>query len=118
MEVGVACTAMYMMAGYVQKLPCPVVMLDRPLADVNASLAAKGVGPLEDWFVRKFDMVDAPRIPYESLFDTESAGALWEFLMPDEPFNADRHRMLSRMRVEDMDYGYDRQVLQEILERV
>lgn len=96
---GVACTGLWLHSAFLARLDCPVVLLERDPAQINASLARINLPALPHWLVARFAALDYPRFHYTDLFDPQRAAAIWRILR-GEDFDAARHAELVRMNVQ------------------
>ena len=96
---GVACTALWMVPGWVQENVRDWIVVERPIDEVNAGLCAMGLGPMPEDAVRLFDEMPGERIAMRDLFSEATAHAVWRKLLPYVPFDAERHRLLTELMV-------------------
>ena len=76
--------------------PSRTLILERPIAEVQASLADMNLPPMPLDALMKFKLLEGRRADWRAMFD-ERAAELWAFLLPDVPFNEERHRELCGM---------------------
>ena len=95
---GICCTASWLFNGLmdVRRARGPVVVLDRPLGDVNESLLSAGLGRISADAPRLAD-VPGEHFPWTDLWDNPAP--IWKILRPDEPFNPRRHSEMSRLDI-------------------
>lgn len=96
---GISCTGAYLFPRWLSRQRCPVVAIERPVAECNASVERLGFGSIRG-LSEALKRVDAPRWRFADLWDEARAKALWEYLLPGLAFDALRYRMLREMQVQ------------------
>ncbi len=96
---GVACTGLWMVPGWVEQNVSRWVIVERPIEEVNAGLAAMGLGPMPEHCVRQFAKMPGERISMGALFEEATAHAVWNKLLPHVPFDRERHKLLTELMV-------------------
>jgi hypothetical protein len=96
---GISCTAAYLMRGWVDKFDCPVAVIERDPAACDESLRELGL-PDSAFCQAALREVHAQRFAFEGLWDEGGARELWEYLLPQIPFDALRWRLLKDMQVQ------------------
>src|ERR1700677_3002898 len=97
---GLACTGLPLLVDWVNARECPKVILHRSLKEVNQSLKRIGLTPLPSAWDGVLERLAGWHVHYSDLFKTNHARALWTYLLPDEPFDAERHALLSQMHID------------------
>lgn len=95
---GISCTMGWLYADW--KPQVPTILLDRPQAAVNASLAARGLPELPGWVFERWQRLTFPRVTLDDLFEVERARAVHALLLPTVPFDLARWQELKRMNVQ------------------
>lgn len=100
-HVGVSCTGIWRWAGWVNDHPARKVILHRDLGEVRKSMVEIG---LPDILTAKdaaaLDEIIGYHVPYDSLFDPTEAKLIWDYLVPGQVFNEDRHRALVQIEMQ------------------
>jgi len=97
---GIACTSVFTFPQWMARQNCPVVLLDRPIDQINKSLVEElKLPPLNDAMLPTFQSLKFPRISWNALWTPEGAKEIWEFLRPDTPFNVQRWHLLQQLRI-------------------
>lgn len=116
-RLGVSCTGLCLMPSLLASQRCPVVVIERDVADCDASLAEIGLGsaaPIKP----HLDRVQAKRFAFSDLWDEYQARRLWIYLLPGIPWDGPRYRLLRDMRVEPKDpHHFNPDVAKELAAR-
>ena len=97
---GVACTGIWRWVDWVNSHPARKLVIHRNEVDVNNSLIALGLPPVERNAARSLAKLTGLHVPHADIFDQGKAAGIWEYLLPGVPFNPARHRELVNMRVQ------------------
>lgn len=101
---GISCTGSALMPRWLAQYTCPVAVIERDTADCDRSLAQLGL-PDTGLVEGPFSRAPGRRFAFEALWDEASARLLWEYLLPAQPFDVLRYRLLRAMRVEPTEPG-------------
>ena len=104
---GVACTGLWMFPDWVKDNVACVVLVDRPVADVNRSLIDIGLGSMPDQAVEAFMAFPGKRVAMADLFKRETAAEIWGYLLGPVEFNAERHQLLTGFMVNPYFPGWE-----------
>ena len=96
---GISCTGAYLFPKWLAQQECQVALIERDPEACDASLAALGWGDVSG-LLGAFAAADGRRFRFEHLWDEDHARELWEFLLPDVPFDGIRYRMLQDIQVQ------------------
>lgn len=105
--VGVACTGLWQFPDWVAANVRRVVLLDRDPDEINASLTAIGLGGMPAASFDQFMDLPGQRVLMRELFDPVVAPDIWHSLMPDLPFDAERHELLTTFMVNPHFEGWE-----------
>ena len=94
---GISCTGSWMFKNWAP--PARTIILERPIDQVQNSLDKLGLPRMSDSDIQLFQSFPGMRVPYHSLFD-HRARKVWSYLLPDIPFNAERHEQLAQMVIQ------------------
>lgn len=98
---GASCTGIWRWPGWLNAHPARVLVLRRPLAEVNASMAAIGLPALSRADEAALDLVEGLHVPHADLFDPDRAERIWGYLTGGAaPFDPARHGRLARVMME------------------
>lgn len=98
----VSCTGIWRWPRWVYGYPCKKLILHRPLAEVNASLASIGFPEISEEkaaTLKELKGDDIMHLDHKALFDPEAAKAIWRWLDHPGTFDAAWHAELVRMRI-------------------
>lgn len=99
-RAGIACTGIgWLWPDWVNAHTARVLVLRRPLAEVQSSLQGIGWPQLPDYAETRLAQLSGRHVPYTDLFDPAKAEAIWAYLT-GLPLDERRHRQLVQMRVE------------------
>lgn len=98
---GISCTGAWMWKDWFENHPAKKIILERDYNEINASLIELGMSPLGDEEFSAFEAVKGTRIHFTELF-TNGEG-VWKYLLPDLPFDAERHKELCMMNIQPVD---------------
>lgn len=97
---GIACTGIWRWEDWVNAHPARKLILHRDIATVRASLRAIGLPVPDRSAATVLDRMGGLHVPFDHLFDTGQAEALWSFLTDGLPFDGERHRELAQMNIQ------------------
>ena len=87
-----------------ERMPMPVVIVDRAMAEVEASVASIGFGGSNFCALLttalKYQHPSIMRVPFGALSSNQMVAKCLQHLMPDATVNMDRLRMLQRLNVQ------------------
>jgi len=92
-KAGVSCTGIWRWSDWVNEQDCPKVILHRDFDDVQDSLTELGLPRLDDDAPYQLAQCVGLHAPFEDLFDSTAAAAIWAHLT-DSEFNEFRHSAL------------------------
>jgi len=95
--LGVACTGMAYFWEWVDKHPARKVILHRDESEINASLAAIGLPPVEKFLLKNLDRIQGMHVDWRNLFD--SPRTIYEYLT-QLPFDYERHELLKNIEMQ------------------
>lgn len=96
---GIACTGSALFPDWVLEHPAPKLILHRDFAEIDRSLEAIGLPGLPPiWRTGALDRIDGLHVQWEELF--ENPEPIWSHLLPDIPFDAERHTVLRELDVQ------------------
>lgn len=98
---GISCTGAWMWKDWFERHPAKKIILERDYNEINASLIELGIPALGDSEFAAFEALKGPRIPFTDLF--ENPEGIWKYLLPDLPFDAERHAELLKMNIQPID---------------
>lgn len=105
-RLGIACTGSALFPDWVLQHPAPKVILHRDFDQIERSLATVGLPGLPPiWRTGVLDRIDGLHVQWEELF--ERPASIWSHLLPDIPFDAERHAMLRELEVQIRYEGVD-----------
>lgn len=97
---GISCTAAYLLPDWLEHYSnIPIAVIQRDPAACDASLDKLGL-PGTNAYLSKFAAALGRRFRFEDLWQEASARELWEWLLPQVPFDALRWRLLKEMQVQ------------------
>lgn len=103
-RLGISCTSSLLYPNWVLKHPAPKILLYREIEEINLSLGALGLLPLNKkaHYERLLAATTAGIKIWEwkDLFSLKTALDMWTTLLPDIPFDAHRHEMLCGMNIQ------------------
>jgi hypothetical protein len=119
-QVGAACTFLWMYPQWCQQHAKHLIILDRPINQIQASLKRIGMDALPEAMIKKFQAMPGHRVPYEQLFDPKFAMAIWEYLHIHAPFDEERHKLLREMTINPnfAQWRPDKKIIQELLQHL
>ena len=97
---GISCTAAWTWKEWVESHK-RLVILDRDTDEINASLVELGFSPLTTKAIDYFNSIQGFRVKYTDLFD--SPKKIWDKLLPDLPFDGERHEELLKMNIQPIE---------------
>lgn len=95
-SIGIACTGLALFPRWVNKHPCPKVILHRSRDEVAASLAAANLPPCAREVFDGLDRVAGLHRPWTDLY--RRPRMIWEHLR-DDAFDGARHKQLAQLNV-------------------
>lgn len=101
---GISCTGAWLMPHWLGEYTCPIAVIERDPASCDRSLAQLGLPPTSA-LIELFEQAPGRRFAFESLWDEDGARALWDYLLPAQPFDPLRYRLLRAMHVQPTDPG-------------
>jgi hypothetical protein len=104
-RVGISCTAQGHFPEWINRQLCPVIVLHREHAEIEASWSKIGVQPFQS--KPDLTLVAGSHWTWASVFSPEVAKAMWEYLIPGKPFDLGRHHELVNMHVQPYFLGLD-----------
>lgn len=96
---GMSCTGSWLFTDWVNEHPAPTLVIERPVEEVNASLQRLGLEPLADELLERFSWLPGVRVSCKDLLDGAVARDVWNYLLPDVPYDVERHMQLRDMVV-------------------
>lgn len=97
--LGISCTALALLPALVNRHPARKVVVHRDLGEVDLSLTSIGLTRLGPRWATALDKITGMHVGYSSLFETQQAGLIYEYLT-ELPFDEARHALLRNMYVE------------------
>ena len=97
--LGVSCTGLALLPGFVNKHPARKVILHRRREEIDDSLLSIGLTPLSSHWDGALQRIVGMHMPWSAIFDESQANGIYQFLT-QEPFDAARHRLLLDLHVE------------------
>lgn len=97
---GIACTASWMWSNWLRGHPGRILLLDRSTEEVNVELVQLGLPTMLHMLVREFRELPYRRMDYRALF--EDPEAIWRYLLPELPFDEERHEELTKMLIQPL----------------
>lgn len=98
-RLGIACTSSALFSDWVLKHPARKVILHRDLEEVDHSLTRIGMPTLPPiWRRGVLDRIEGLHVHWTDLF--EQPKKIWSYLLPDLPFDEDRHALLRELDVQ------------------
>lgn len=102
--LGISCTCAPMYPEWVLANQCRKVVLYRDADEMNASLRRLGLRELDKAeHLKRLIALDVPGtrwFDWTDVFQQKSAKALFEYLLPGRPFDANRHHELMQMHIQ------------------
>lgn len=100
-KLGISCTGAYMMK-WLAKQTCPVLIIERDVAEVDAELERMGLWTSKQIpnMVPAFQHAQGRRYKFEDIWNEEKAREMWSFLLPGIPFDQERYQSLSVMQIQ------------------
>ena len=98
---GISCTGAWMWKDWLETHPSPMFILERDHDEINASLVEMGLPPLGESEFAAFEALRGPRVQFTELFTNPRP--IWEYLLPDLAFDAERHEELAKMNIQPID---------------
>lgn len=95
---GISCTGAWMWSQWVKDHPARKIILLRDINEINASLESIGLPLMTQSMVDRFNALEGIKVPYTDLF--ESPQFIWKNMLPDIPFDPQRHAELVKMNIE------------------
>lgn len=92
---GLSCTGSWLWTEWVAQQTCPILILERDPMECNASLVRLGLPEIPMSMIEAFMALPGRRVPYDALSERE-----WNYLLPDVPFNYERHDMLRSFAIQ------------------
>lgn len=126
---GVACTGIHSWPEFVRAQRCPILILHRPWAEVEASLREfdpEYNGWLDPNAERELLLLEGPNtmvMHWRNLFNRTAAAKMWDHLNMPAPFSPTRHGELAAMHIQpiqavpdDADRELHRRLMAELRE--
>lgn len=105
-RLGIACTGSALFPDWVLHHPAPKLILHRNFDEINCSLDRVGLPGLPPlWYTGVLDQIDGLHVDWQELFHNPEP--IWSHLLPDIPFDAERHAMLRELEVQIRYEGVD-----------
>lgn len=98
---GISCTGSWLWVDWINSHPARKIILERAPEEVNASLQRLGLPTFTREIIAKFRAIRAHRVPWTDLW--EKPRNIWSALLPEIPFDVERHYELSQMSVTPLD---------------
>lgn len=98
---GISCTGAWMWDEWFENHPARKLILERDTNEINESLEALGLPPMPEYYLDRFARLKGRRIHFSELF-TNPKG-IWEHLLPDLPFDTERHTELAKMNIQPIE---------------
>ena len=98
---GISCTGAWMWKDWFETHPAKKIILERSYEEINASLIEMGLPPLGDEEFSAYEALRGPRVPFTELFTNPEP--IWKHLLPDLPFDPERHEELLKMNIQPID---------------
>ena len=103
-RIGISCTSSLLYPEWLLKHPARKIILHRKTVEINRSLEALGLMPLdpEAHNKRLLVMMNAKvqAWDWQELFSPREAPEIWKELLPDIPFDPWRHDLLTGMNIQ------------------
>lgn len=96
---GISCTGAYVMPDWLGGYDCPIAVIDRDVDDCERSLRAIGMPDCRA-VLPTLAAARGRRFAFDDLWHADGAAALWDFLLPEIPFDALRYELLQSMQVQ------------------
>ena len=115
---GISCTGAWMWKDWIESHKARVLILERNANEISESLLEIGIPPLTQKAIDYFGSIKGKRVKYMDLF--YSPKKIWEYLLPELPFDGERHEELLKMniqpveRVQVPDAEYVRRMLNDL----
>lgn len=118
-RLGISCTGAYLLPKWLGAQRCPIAVIDRPYEECDRSLARVGMPKTTHRMRCLQSIAPGRRWRYEEIWQEKKARELWAFLLPGIPFDVQRYRLLTQMRVEPdlSNWKPDAAVLGELIKR-
>ena len=113
MDVGAACTGMWLFPSIINEAKCPTVVIERDLESVNASLYEMGLPTIAPDQAAMLGNVEGYRIKYKDLFNYDKANEMFAYLTGRELCMA-RHSLMCEMNVQHKECGFDESIMMEM----
>lgn len=97
--LGVACTGLALLPGFLRLHPSRKVIVHRPLDEIDQSLESIGLTKLGPQWDTALDQIGGFHVFYGDLFDIKEAAGIYEYLT-HQRFDAARHEQLVAMHLE------------------
>ena len=119
-QVGAACTFLWMYPHWCYQHAKRIIILDRLVDQVQASLKHIGMEALPEAMIEKFKAMPGHRVPYNHLFEVDDARAIWEHLHIHSPFDKERHKLLCEMTINPnfAQWRPDKKIIQDLLQHL
>lgn len=98
---GISCTGAWMWKDWFENHPAKKLILERDYNEINASLVELGLEPLGNEEFAAYEALKGKRIHFAELFTNPKP--IWEYLLPDLPFDRERHKELLKMNIQPID---------------
>jgi hypothetical protein len=98
---GIACTGVALFPKHLAGHPARRVVLHRPIKEINRSLKRMGLDPVAPEFSDILQGVEGLHVHWLEVFTQPHR--IWEHLLPDVPFDEERHKELRNYNVQ-MDF--------------
>lgn len=105
-NAGISCTGLWLLHAWDPGVP--TLCLDRCPDEVQESLAKAGLPLLPEVVFDLWDALPFRKIALAELLEPSRAEEVQRFLLPELPFNCDRHAQLARMNVQPSALELDR----------
>lgn len=96
---GVSCTMLWAFPEWVKNYVRRWVILERPIDEIQASLAEIGLPPINEKMYAEFKQMPGLRVDWKNLFEPEAAKEIYNHLLPIGGFDAERHKVLRELHI-------------------
>lgn len=95
--LGISCTGIALFPDWLSAHPARKVVLHRDSSEINASLNAIGLPPLDDDWVPRLDNIQGMHCHWQDVF--ERPQRIYEYLI-QRPMDWERHALLTKIRMQ------------------
>lgn len=96
---GISCTGAYLFPKWLATLDCPVAVIERDSSICDESLSRMGWGDTSG-LLYDFAVAPGKRFKWNGIWQEETARELWEYLLPNTPFDLIRYMLLRDIQVQ------------------